>query len=309
MWIHVPSTSLASAPVTAASSLDWTQPWMEELARSVTWKTNSVSLQSLRRVWQTAPSIRLLSGLTSAPSIQNRGVAAYISSLGDFHASHSVLPVNASNRQMKEISGPMSPESSTASNPIESSWKMLQASCGITMNEFGETYERWVTRLRKDSSRRQKQAHHTGESGSLSWPTPTLGGKESRASRAKRGSGGEDLASTATNWPTPQARDYKGFAPKGRAMSTQDARPYLSIPQAPTTTPDGLGSSPDGLNSPQPFAKNHRCSTKCRRLNANFAAHLMGLPRNYLLKSCCGESAMESYRRWQRRLSENLARI
>ena len=247
MWIHVPATYSASAQDTAASSLDSTQPWMEELARSVTWKTNSVSPASLRRVWKTVPSIQRLSGLTCEPLTQNRGVAEWISSLGASRASHIASQEASSEKMTQENSQERSSELLPDLDTQLSFLKMSPASSDTTGIPYDPNYERWVTRLRKDSSQRQRRAHLTSGNGSSSWPTatvedagrtgsqegwekwtnekqtsqyrlrnaihakewptPTLGGKESRESRARRGSGGEDLASTATSWPTPAANE------------------------------------------------------------------------------------------------------
>jgi hypothetical protein len=102
-------------------------------------------------------------------------------------------------------------------------------------NGFGETYESWVTRLRADCSLRQKSARAMSASESLSsqWPTPASGlpndGEEpetwhARAAALKEkhqnGNGaGIPLAIaakdfTASAWPTPASRDWKGAPSK-----------------------------------------------------------------------------------------------
>jgi hypothetical protein len=100
---------------------------------------------------------------------------------------------------------------------------------------YGETYESWVTRLRADCSLRQKSARAMSASESLSsqWPTPASGlpndGEEpetwhARAAALKEkhqnGNGaGIPLAIaakdfTASAWPTPASRDWKGSPSK-----------------------------------------------------------------------------------------------
>ena len=262
----------------------------------------------------------LRSGLTSAPSIQNLGVEKWISSLEDSHASHIQWRETSSEKMTQENSAERSSESPTGLDFQTSFLKMFQESCDSTTKTSDQDFKAWATPLRKDSLRRRKQAHLTEDKGSSSWPTPqnkdykreNLPAWEARQQRkAKEGINLQQNLCIATlkNWPTPASRDWKGFDPPGKQNTKSDPKMYLSIPQAPATTKDGLGSSTDGPSLPQPSAKNHRCSTKCRRLNANFAAHLMGLPKNYLLKSCCVESAMESFQQWQHSLSENLARL
>jgi hypothetical protein len=82
---------------------------------------------------------------------------------------------------------------------------------------FIEAYEIWVTKLRQDYLARQSAVRLTDEQDCLSWPTPKtpIGGPESRQSRAKRDSGGEDLAATIRQWPTPQYSEYKGMGQRG----------------------------------------------------------------------------------------------
>jgi hypothetical protein len=328
MWLHVPSTSLASAPVTAASSLDSTQPWMEELARSVMWKTRPVAPQSLRRVWKTVPSIRRLSGLTSAPSTQSLGVAEWISSLGDSRASPTVSREASSEKMTQGNSVERSSELQPDLDTQLSFLKMSPESLDSTGTPYDPNYERWVTQLRKDSSQRQRRAHLTSENGSSSWPTtnwPTPQNKDYKrenlpaweARQRRKAEEGINLQqnlciATLKNWPTPTGRDYKDgtsaeTVPEngllGRAAPNwENSR---SIPQAPATTKDGSGSSPDGLDSHQPTAKKATmCSPKCRRLNATFTEHLMGLPPGWTDDS--EPLATESFRQWQRRVTENL---
>ena len=331
MWIHVPSTSSVSVVDTAASSLDSTQPWLEEVARSVTWKTNSVSPASLRRVWKTVPSMRRLSGLTSAPSTQNRGVAEWISSLGASRVSHIQSREASSEKTTQGNSAEKSSELQPDLDTQLSFLKMSPASSDSTGTPYDPNYERWVTKLRKASSLRQKQAHHTGESGYSSWPTATA-----NSATYSNGQRGPNLIE-AENWPTPDAGlQRRGRTPKdalipmARRWPTPTGRAHKdgtsaetvpengllgraapnwansrSIRQAPTTTQDGSGSSPDGLDSHQPTAeKATMCSPKCRRLNATFAEHLMGLPPGWTDDS--QPLGTESFQRFRQRLSENL---
>lgn len=98
------------------------------------------------------------------------------------------------------------------------------------------------------------------------WPTPKVptGGAEVRASRKQRGSGGEDLAASATVWPTPRSNDYKsgvtGNIKKKNARPLCEVACQSSLPAPPTSTP-GASSSPS-----------------TRRLNPRFVEMLMGLP-------------------------------
>tara|TARA_Y100000310_G_scaffold214659_1_gene215562 strand:- start:213 stop:659 length:447 start_codon:yes stop_codon:yes gene_type:complete len=107
-------------------------------------------------------------------------------------------------------------------------------------------------------------------------------------SELEQGNPKKRLETQVALWPTPQSRDYKGFAPKGRSMSTQDATPYLSILRDPMTHGDG-----------------NPCTPKCRRLSPLFAEWLMGLPPGWTNVSEPLET--ESFRQWQLELGKFLA--
>jgi hypothetical protein len=216
MWIHVPETYSQSVAASGESSLD--SEALSLLALSATWKTNSVSPASLQRVWRTVPSIQRLSGLTSAPSIQNRGVDSYRSWLAAFHASHIAKLERNFTAMTQESFQEKSLESPTGLDFQTSFLKTSPESSDSTGTPSDPNYERWVTGLRRDSSRRQKQAHLTGENDSSSWPTPQ--GDESgrspeaweQARQAKAASGvnlQKSLYVEATNWPTPNTRDTR----------------------------------------------------------------------------------------------------
>jgi hypothetical protein len=287
MWIHVPSTYSQFAVDTVASSWGYMQPWLDELGQSAMWKTNSVSLQSWRRVWQTVPSIRLLSGLTSAPSIQARGVAKWLSSVAGSPASPSPSLDSNGESMMNGTSGPPSQDSLGGLGFQLSFLKMSPESSDTTGRPYDPNYERWVTRLRRDSSQRQKLAHLTRENASSSWPTP-MASDENNRQQTENWKGTNDLPSVTANWPTPASRDWKGFDPPGKQNTHKDPKMYHSIPQAPVITPDG-----------------HTCSPSCRRLNPLFAEMLMGLPQGWTDASEPLATAL--FQQWQHSLSLNLA--
>jgi hypothetical protein len=173
MWIHVPPTSSVSAQDTGGSNLDSTLPWVAELARSVTWKTNSVSPASLRRVWRTVPSIRRLSGLICEPLTQSRGVERLISYAVASRASHTQSLGPKEERMTQESCQERSSELPPDLDTQLSFLKMSPESLDSTGTPYDPNYERWVTRLRKDSSQRQRRAHLTSGNGSSSWRSPT----------------------------------------------------------------------------------------------------------------------------------------
>ena len=299
MWIHLPSIPSAYAVGTAGSSLDCKA--LSLAARSATLNTKSVSQASLRRAWQTRPSIRLLSGLISEPSILNRGVAEWISSLEVSHASHIQSLAESSTAQTPESFRGRSSESPPDLDTQLSFSRTCQASSDFTGIASAHAFKRWDTELRKAYSARQKLARLTAGSDSLSWPTPnTMDSLPPRSEEANRErfTTGQRAGRTApdnlreyvqpemhpANWPTPAARDHKGFDSPGKQNARQDPAMYLSSLLGQTMQRDG-----------------HTCSTSCRRLSPRFAENLMGLPHGWVNSSEPLE--MASFQAWRLELS------
>tara|TARA_R100000808_G_scaffold10135_1_gene27215 strand:+ start:3773 stop:4600 length:828 start_codon:yes stop_codon:yes gene_type:complete len=142
------------------------------------------------------------------------------------------------------------------------------------------------------------------------WPTPRARDYKGATIKTVR----QDLPSVAIvgtptveetgKWPTPMQRDYKGFDGPGKKNALKPPELYLSTLQDQETEKHGQDSLQDFQNLNQPFAKKGICSPKCRRLNPNFAEHLMGLPAGWT--SVSEPLEMGLYRLWQDALSENL---
>lgn len=75
-------------------------------------------------------------------------------------------------------------------------------------SQDGETPESWLARKEALDGRLGNSLGMPLAMAARLWPTPKTptGGAESRASRASRGSGGEDLGASALAWPTPTAK-------------------------------------------------------------------------------------------------------
>ena len=314
MWLHVPSTSSASV----RASEDWTSDCEVSslLERCAWWNGKSASPRSLRHAWKTEPSIKRLSGLTSSPSTQNRGVAEWISSLAPRPASPGPPPANNEELMTNATCGPQSHESPPDSGIQLSFLRMLPAErCSpTTTTPYDPSFEAWVTAHRKDSLLRQKQALPISGSASSSWPTATAQDHFSARATANRqkawkshpgttlldagrlwGTPTQDsatmplyLGEVAQNWPTPAARDHKQFDGAGKRKPSRPRGLYLSIPQAQATTPDG-----------------HACSHKCLRLNPLFVSYLMGLPPQWPDDSA--PLATQSFQQWEASLGSYLA--
>lgn len=102
----------------------------------------------------------------------------------------------------------------------------------------------------------------------VNWKTPKTptGGAESRASRASRGSGGEDLAAQVTSWPTSRQAEYKGCGPKGsKSQIHRLKRDYLD---ATVEELDGRPAQDKSSTTGSPRAQ----------LNPDWVETLMGIP-------------------------------
>ena len=117
---------------------------------------------------------------------------------------------------------------------VEDAWTALREDNHITLNESGQTYEQWVTQLRRDYSRRLRSAQAINASDSSYWATATANRgtyssgdwsnnliEESKmwptatadntSSRSKRyAQGGEPLTMATGMWRTPSSSDGEG---------------------------------------------------------------------------------------------------
>ena len=211
MWLHLPTIQSASAPDTGELNLDSTR--LSQLEQSAMWKSKFRQQRSWLLVWKKDISIRRLSGLTLKPSTLNHGVEKWISSQADSHVSHSVLQGKEKNKTMIETSGQMS-QNSLGDLGFQSSFlKMFPESSDTTGTPYDPNYKRWVTKLRKDSSRRQKQALLIKEKDFSSWRTPAAsdpdGGIEDWSSERFTNIKAPQikLRDQAANWPTPTTQE------------------------------------------------------------------------------------------------------
>ena len=211
MWVLVPRLSPS-----AQALEDWTSPpkWSLELAESVTWRGKQRASSSWLRAWKKGGWIRRLFTRMPEPSMADRGVAEWISSLPVTRASRSVSLVKDSQKQTQGTSGPTSSGSSEKysqpslfSRTSKDTSSEASAPSSVTLTNWGSMRNGECTQLSQPDTR-------TVATGSSSWPTPRAitGGAESAQRKQELGrtrSGGSDLQAEAQNWATPTARDYK----------------------------------------------------------------------------------------------------
>ena len=334
MWLHLPTTQSQYAVGIAVLTLGSER--LSQLQQSAMWKSKFQQQQSWQRVWKRDTSIRRLSGLTLKPSILNRGVEKWISSLEGSLASPSQSQGRSSEKMTQETSGPTQPDLLGGLGFQSSFLKMCQESSDTTTTPYDPNYERWVTKLRKDYFQRQKQAHPTSANDSLSWdianwPTPTtqetphedmeLTETGRRKTKDGKDSHSLNLQDVSANWnkettwpiPTVEEVDKIGNRPNYGQVALSNHPALVGYPErekmGKSRKSDGNSTNPDipSIHQDQETEKDgHSCSPSCRRLNPLFAEHLMGLPLGW---TCVSEPlAMESYQQWQHSLGEYLAR-
>lgn len=140
----------------------------------------------------------------------------------------------------------------------------------VASDSQGEMHQSAAARAKGFAPRLQDQARE------MQWSTPNVPnrGPETRASKQKRGSGGEDLQTQTQDWATPRAAEWKESGPEGsKSHQHRLDRRYLdaqaisfrpSHPDQPTEMPGEPSSSSAPTSRP--------------RLNPAFVCWLMGWP-------------------------------
>ncbi len=257
MWI-LPSTISASAPATAASTLDCEQ-FCQIAERSLMWRSKPSPARTWSQRWKRVPWMKHLSGRTFIPSTHDHTGDTSGFSVGAYLASHSRK--QAADVQTKTLVTCFRRSNASSTSPD------LGASSSRTSKElflpgFEEpqrqafscmSWTDWrleVTRRRGDCSARRNAAHLTDAtaSSSLRWPTATVGDSMgTRNATANRTKGGHHSGTTLTDaitiWPTPTAHlskegAYPAEFTRNTISLTAMAQPIENWP-TPTTAEAG----------------------------------------------------------------------
>lgn len=202
--------TLASALDTEALSLDCTEQ-SEICARSLFVRSKPSPLRTWSAKWKRDSWTQHLSGRILRPSLGQRFVTEWTSSLEATHASHSQPLESGPAKKIRGISGPGSQMVFDFSDPAAASLKTSKDISAWGCPTSSKTWQEWVTERRGAYSARLKSAHRTSASGSSSWPTVTanedsyrIGGDSQQShclsAMARRGE---------MSWPTPAAQDHK----------------------------------------------------------------------------------------------------
>ena len=275
MWVLIPKLSPS-----AQASQDWTSPpkWSLDLAESVTWRGKQRASSSWLRAWKKGGWIRRLFTRMPEPSMVDRGVAEWISSLPVTRASHSVSPVKDSQKQTQGTSGPTSSESSVRYSQPSSFSKMSKDTSSEASAPSSVTLTNWGSMRSGECTQLPKPDTHTVATGSSSWPTPGANDYKG-SSRVGQRRGQLDEAAeqkfqapqTQPAWtPCPHCENYLCNLHEMHAhdcpcpsIEEWETDPYEVRRQAPRVT---------GQKSP---------SSTGRRLNPWFVEWLMSFPAGW----------------------------
>ena len=330
MWIRIPS---AYVPDTEGSNSDL-EKLSKELEQSVTWKTKSRSAKSWLRELKKDSLMTHLSGLTLEPSMRQRGVEKFISSLEAFHASPIVSQENRKGQTTQENSQEKYSVLQTNLGGQLSFLRMCQESKSSGSTTSDPSFKEWDTELRKSSLLRQKQAHHIRGSDYSSWPTNskrdykqsmgTTQFKNGRFIRTSNTTGteyGATLDGAAQNWHPLLEDDSSNVSPsdKRRDSLAKQTNRWEQFPTPSVRDYKGFdGAQKENPSRPRevyvsilPDQVIHEdgsmCSPRCRRLSPLFAEWLMGLPQGYLDSS--EPVGMELFQQWQQELGNCLVSV
>lgn len=298
-WYYVPSISAPDTEALSLPSAESPAPWLTlsgtPTQRPLSW-----------RGWQRRGWIKLLSGLTFAPSMVQRGVDEWISSLPVSRASRSRRPASGWVLTTTVGSGPKSPGSSATWNPATCSWRTSQElfeqdlpMSSVTLPSSG-SMRNGVCSLRPPLER------PIDASGSGLWPTAT--GMDSRASDGNpntTGTHGVTLTDRAVRmWPTPKAVDTpQKNGPGDQARNSPNLPAAVAMWPTPRasmnenrTTKDAPSHGKTHGRTLAGTASHHAPTTSTGGsngmvLNPRFVEALMGLPNGWLTPSISAATA------------------
>jgi hypothetical protein len=226
-WLYVPSTSSPCAPASEGSSSE-SNSLSDISARlaegSVTWRGKPQPPQAWSRRWRQGGFIELLSGVTCSPSMLDRGVASFISSLRETPVRTTALPESGP----APAGGDSSPQRSAAlprsAGRILSSARTCQ---GMPLGNSRPSFRHWsdwATSLREEYSARPKPAIPCGASDCSFWPSARAEDSESSGRRHNR-EVSDTLTAVARDWAAPQAADSKRGSRRSRINRAQEGLP------------------------------------------------------------------------------------
>ena len=276
---------------------------------SVTWRGKPMPPESLSRAWKTKRWIRRLSGMILKPSMANRGVESWISSLRVSPASLGVMQESVTASRMIDGSGKTSPESLAKYDPATCSWRTFQVSLEGDLVPYSDPFPYSGSMRSGAFSPRQPPELPTCENDCSYWPTPTVMdpsySPDQFKERMKKLGGnrrGVYLSDAVRYWPTPMASDAKGVRyQRDRGDKNGTSRPSLAMAVRLWPTPTARdcyerGFTAEGKRNSPALNRAVMKSPDGGRLNPRWEEWLMGWPIGWTKLE---RLEMESFQQWQ----------
>lgn len=252
MWVYVPSSALPlfvrEAEDSTSESRELWPDWADRIALSCTWRGKHTPPQSWRRAAKRATWLRLLSGLTLAPSTADACAERWISSSRESRAKGTESPASDAESMTSGGCGQSFATCSSTPDGQPCSSKTCAASSASTAAPLSRpssgTWPTLGTMRNGVCSARPTSERRTDGNASSSWPTPSARDGDPRRGmpatdadrtmmrEAARGSmtasrlPSDDLKLAAAMWPTSSATSY-GTNQGGAAGRSGKVRPSL----------------------------------------------------------------------------------
>ena len=233
-WLYVPGMDSRSAPASEDLSSDSRSPLETTTGAWVT-SSGKPTLRPLSwRGWKTRPWIRRLSGTISKPSLANRSLEKWISSLPDSRASRGRSQASKKERKTNAGSGPALTESFAIYDRASCGWKTSLGFFGAASTLYLGLWPKWGLMRSGVVSERPTWAPRTRGSASSSsrfagtaWLTP-------HGFQGGNGPDGNEFSTAVRKWPSPRSEDSESY---GNHPGQQDS---LTGVTAEWQTPKGV---------------------------------------------------------------------
>lgn len=294
-WYYLPFISAPATPGWSSPSEESPAPWLTlsgtPTQRPLSWPG-----------WRRRSWIRLLSGLTCAPSTLQRGVAAWLSSLPVSPASRSAAPAASWALTTTVGSGPKSQGSSATWNPTTCSWRTSQELFGQDLPMSSVILPTSGSMRSGVCSPRPPLVRPIDVNGSGLWPTARAQDGTSGSTAHSRADFRPTLKQKVSQWPTPCAATDSRTATaspaalaRGFAGTLTDAMRMWPTPTA-RAAPDCASERDRNSPSLSAIASHHAPTTTTggsdgKVLNPRFVEALMGLPNGWLTPSTSAATA------------------
>ena len=236
MWILPKNYQLSSAFAAdmVASKEDLTLQGLN-IESSLMWRSKPSPLRTWLTRWKTGSYLPHLYTRILKPSHRKSFEEKLASSLADIHVNLSQQQVSASERMIPDTSGPTYGDTLNQLDLLDASLKTSKGTSRLDSPASSAIWKKMVIDQRGEYSQRVKLAHHTRESESTSWPTPTVqdGNKATKKMRDNHQNNLTAVVFSQEAFPTPTTRDWKGgYNEASLIRSDGKSRRFDALPNA-----------------------------------------------------------------------------